>query len=86
MFKDIAYLCSLSLQVKRRRVGLTDMAKTLEVGFASGQPENSPHEKASLESLKDTKRSCKKSHEEKEVSNVMFMAEFFPNFKSWCQH
>lgn len=48
-----AYAHSL-LQVKRSRVGLTrGSAKKLEVGFASGQPENSSQRKASPKSLED---------------------------------
>lgn len=61
MFKDITYLCSLSLQVKRSKVGSTrGTAKKLEVGFASGQLENSHHEKASLENLKNYEKILQK--------------------------
>lgn len=48
-----AYPHSL-LQVKRSGVGLTgDTARKLEVAFASGQPVNSGHRKASPKSLED---------------------------------
>lgn len=48
-----AYPHSL-LWVKRSGVGVTrDAAKKLEVGFATGQPENSGHRKANLKSWED---------------------------------
>lgn len=80
MFKDTAYLSSLSLRVKRSRVGSArGTAKKLEVGFASSQPENSHHEKASLENLKN---------DEKKLQKVTFPMSYswqnsFPNFKSY---
>lgn len=33
-----------------------------------------------------TKKYCKKSHEEKEVSNVMLTAGFLSRFQKLCQH
>lgn len=88
MFKDIAHLCSLSLQVKRSRAGSTErhgqeigggfrLWPTWELSWWRGQSGESEG------LLKDT---AKKSHEEKEVSHIMLMAEFLSKFQKLCPH